>query len=203
MPCVDDLIEGVDYHVVNWDFAASAPATTASAPVAQPAPGQPCPPGTKMVFGLCRRTDGTDTDEERNIKDKAKKEGSEFKNNKQITAGGKKFGWAMKGGKPILVEWGSVAGVKKVGGKAQPAASQPARPAAASTPAAAPASSAAPARPPGRTPVIPPASSAPLSGAANRSAYIAGGGNAAAQRGTGSTVEQVSEQGRRNLNRLG
>jgi hypothetical protein len=150
-----------------------------------------------MVFGLCRRTDGTDTDEERNIKDKAKKEGSEFKNNKQITAGGKKFGWAMKGGKPILVEWGSVAGVKKVGGKAQPAASQPARPAAAT------ASSAATARPPGRTPVIPPASSAPLSGAANRSAYIAGGGNAAAQRGTGSTVEQVTEQGRRNLNRLG
>jgi hypothetical protein len=30
---------------------------------------------------------------------------------------GKKMGWAVKNGKPVMVEWGSVAGEKKVGAK--------------------------------------------------------------------------------------
>jgi hypothetical protein len=49
----------------------------------------------------------------------AKKQGSDVKNNKMIkdVKSGKKLGWAIKDGKPVLVEWGSVAGEAKVGPK--------------------------------------------------------------------------------------
>ena len=84
-----------------------------------------------MIWGLCRRVNasgeqqvGDDTDQERALKDQAKKEGSAFENNKVVSAGGKKFGWAMKGGKPVMVAWGSVAGEKKVGSK-KPASAAP------------------------------------------------------------------------------
>lgn len=121
IPSVDHLREGIDYTIVEWDFAAP--------PVPQPPPGQPCPTGTKMIFGLCRRLKGSgdwasgdDTDKERELKQQAGKEGSAFENNKAIQAGGKKYGWAKKEGKPVLVEWGSVAGIKPVGPKPKPAA---------------------------------------------------------------------------------
>lgn len=119
MPCVDHLREGIDYRIVDWNFADQQPA-----PQISHTPGQPCPEGTKMIWGLCRRVDekgeakvGDDTDEERKLKGEAQKAGSDVKSNKAFTSGGKKFGWAIKGGKPVLVEWGSVAGEKKVGPK--------------------------------------------------------------------------------------
>jgi len=124
IPSVDHLREGVDYIVVDWNFADPAPSLSLN-------PGDPCPPNQKMVFGVCRRVNangeqqvGDDTDQERSLKDQAKKEGSAFENNKAVSAGGKKFGWAMKGGKPVMVAWGSVAGEKKVGPK-KPASAAP------------------------------------------------------------------------------
>lgn len=112
IPSVDHLREGVDYRTVDWDFASQTP-------VPRPAPGHPCPEGTKMIWGLCRRVDkggkpevGNDTDQERALKAQAEKEGSKFENNKAVSSGGKKYGWAMKNGKPVVVEWGSVAGTK-------------------------------------------------------------------------------------------
>ena len=121
IPSVDHLREGIDYVIMDWDFAAP--------PVPQPPSGQPCPPGTKMIFGLCRRlkssgdwASGDDTDKERELKQQAEKEGSAFENNKAIQASGKRYGWAKKDGKPVLVEWGSVAGIKPVGPKPKPSA---------------------------------------------------------------------------------
>jgi hypothetical protein len=83
-----------------------------------------------MIFGMCRSTktspkDDKDFDSSKKTKQEtegeaeAKKQGSEFKNNKMIkdVKTGKKLGWAMKDGKPVLVEWGSVAGEAKVGPK--------------------------------------------------------------------------------------
>lgn len=149
IPSVDHLREGIDYRILDWDFASGAP-------VQQPPPGQPCPPGTKMIFGLCRRLkSGTgdwdpsdESDMERAGKMKAKAEGSAFENNKPIDIGGKKYGWAKKGNKDVLVEWGSVC-AKKVNGKCvsktgveTPAA--PAAPAATPAPSAAPAATSAP-----------------------------------------------------------
>ena len=109
-PCVDGLIEGVHYQIVDWNFA----------------DGQGCPEGEKMVFGVCRKTGGSSekdfdsskkTQQEQQLEAEAAKQKSDVKSNKQVTVGGKKYGWAVKNGKPVLVEWGSVAGEKKVGPK--------------------------------------------------------------------------------------
>lgn len=113
LPPVDHLIEGMDYFVVEFDFAE----------VIEHTPGQPCPEGTKMIFGLCRRLKGDKWDQddptksEQNAKRIADAQGSNQGNNKQISAEGRKLGWAMRDKKPVLVEWGSVAGIKKVGPK--------------------------------------------------------------------------------------
>jgi hypothetical protein len=104
LPSVDHLVEGFHYTVLNWNFADG------------------CAEGERMTFGVCRKVDGSTqkaaSQEELGQKE-AEKKGSNFQNNKQITEGltKKKMGWAMKDGKPILVEWGSVAGEKKVGPK--------------------------------------------------------------------------------------
>ena len=102
-----------------------------SAAPAQPQQTGPCKPDEKSVFGVCRKTgaqpanekdfdSGSKTDEEKNLEAEAKKQGSDVKNNKPVLVGGKKYGWALKGGKSVLVEWGAVAGQKQVG-PAQPA----------------------------------------------------------------------------------
>lgn len=207
IPSVDHLREGIDYRVVNWNFADAAPA-----PVPSHIPGTPCPPGEKMVFGVCRKVkqdgdwdSGNDTKQETELKGAAQKAGSEVKSNKAFESGGKKFGWAIKNGKPVIVEWGSVAGVKKVGAKQAPQPAKAASPGPASAPAktgggggsVSPAAPKAAAAPPARSSGV----GSPLS-AADRSAYAAGGGNAAAQRGTGSSTEQVIAQGRKNLERM-
>jgi len=137
IPCVDNLIEGVHYTVVDWNFAeedflrdqqTNMPSRGMASTFAD---GQGCPEGEKMVFGVCRKPgqrkdDDKDFDSSKKTKEEeegeaqAKKEGSDFKNNKMIKdiKTGKKLGWAMKNGRPVLVSWGSVAGEKKVGPKA-------------------------------------------------------------------------------------
>lgn len=143
LPSVDHLREGIDYVVLDWDFAASAPVAHT--------PGQPCPPGHKMIWGMCRRLKaGTDewnpeedSDLERAGKIKAQAEGSKFENNKPVGIGGKKYGWAKKNGKDVLVAWGSVCAKKDKDGNCisstgqvtpkQPTSTAPATPAPSAT----------------------------------------------------------------------
>jgi hypothetical protein len=47
----------------------------------------------------------------------AKAQGSDPSNNRKVVIDGKEYGWAKKDGKFIMVPWGSVAGIKKVGPK--------------------------------------------------------------------------------------
>ena len=53
------------------------------------------------------------------MKKTAEKQGSDPTNNRKVMIDGKGYGWAPKGGKWIMVPWGSVAGIKKVGPKKQ------------------------------------------------------------------------------------
>jgi hypothetical protein len=139
LPSVDHLVEGVHYRVVDWSFAegrerdrgleTNMPSRGMASTFADaPASSGPCAEGEKMVFGVCRKPgqkadddkdfdSGKKTKDEEDLEAQAKKQGSDVKNNKMITdvKSGKKLGWAIKNGKPVLVEWGSVAGEKKVG----------------------------------------------------------------------------------------
>jgi hypothetical protein len=104
--------------------AAQPPAAAQPAPQA-PAQGGACKEGEISVFGVCRKPGGSNpqggndfdssnkTDEEKAAEAEAKKQGSDVKNNKPVTIGGKKYGWAIKGGKPVMVLWGAVAGEKQ------------------------------------------------------------------------------------------
>jgi hypothetical protein len=88
-----------------------------------------CADGEKMVFGVCRKTGGkteekdfdssVKTKQEEEIEAAGAKAGSDEKSNKPFIdpKTGKKMGWAIKDGKKVAVEWGSVAGAKKVGEK--------------------------------------------------------------------------------------
>lgn len=51
------------------------------------------------------------------MKKTAEKQGSDPTNNRKVMIDGKGYGWAQKGGKWIMVPWGSVAGIKTVGPK--------------------------------------------------------------------------------------
>jgi hypothetical protein len=125
-PFIDNLKEGVDYWVMDWNFSDQSQ----SLPDTKRTPGTPCPPGEKVVFGICRKVkqggewdSDNDTKQESELKKAAQKESSTFENNKAVGYKGKKFGWAIKGGKPVIVAWGSVAGGAKV-----PSAKQPSQP---------------------------------------------------------------------------
>ena len=109
---------------------AAAPSAQPPAAAQAPTQGGMCKPDEKMVFGVCRKAGGqaqgekdfdplAKTDQEKTLESEAKKQGSDVKNNKPVMVGNKKYGWAVIGGKPVLVEWGAVAGQKKVG-PAQP-----------------------------------------------------------------------------------
>lgn len=94
-----------------------------------------CPEGQKMVFGICRNLEEDEKDaegkatgkkkeakltpEEEKVMKAAKAQGSEPTSgkNKKVVVDGKSYGWAIKGGKPMLVEWGTVAGIKDKSGK--------------------------------------------------------------------------------------
>lgn len=162
IPSVDHLREGIDYTILDWDFAAGQPVSTVPH-----TPGQPCPPNFKMVFGICRRLkQGTgdwdpndESDMERAGKMEAQKQGSTFETNKPVDIGGKKYGWAKKNGKDVLVAWGSICAKKDKDGNCisstgQVTPKQPAAPSAtpaASTPPATPATSATPPAAPQQT----------------------------------------------------
>ena len=75
-----------------------------------------CGEGEKMVFGACRKIGGSGekdfdsskkTKQETEIEKEGEKQKSTFENNKPF----------MKDGKKVAVEWGKVAGEKKVGSK--------------------------------------------------------------------------------------
>lgn len=51
------------------------------------------------------------------MKQAAAKQGSDPINNRKVMIDGNAYGWAQKAGKWIMVPWGSVAGIKKVGPK--------------------------------------------------------------------------------------
>jgi hypothetical protein len=86
-----------------------------------------CPEGEKMVFGVCRKVgagtgekdfdSSAKTKQEEEVEAAGAKAGSDEKSNKPFIdpKTGKKMGWAIKDGKKVAVEWGSVAGAKKVG----------------------------------------------------------------------------------------
>jgi len=98
-----------------------------------------CGPGEKMTFGVCRKVDGAPEQPqaqvpsqgssqekpkekpksamEEKLEKAAKAQGSDVNNNKKVMIDGKAYGWAVLNGKPIMVEWGKVAGEKKVGPK--------------------------------------------------------------------------------------
>jgi len=136
IPSVDHLIEGVHYRLVDWSFAegrerdrglqTNMPSRGMSSTFAD---GKECPEGEKMVFGVCRKPgekqgdkefdSSKKTKQEEELETEAKKQKSDVKNNKMIqdVKSGKKFGWAIKDGRPVLVRWGSVAGEAKVGPK--------------------------------------------------------------------------------------
>jgi hypothetical protein len=129
-PSIDHLIEGVHYTIVDWDFAQQAPSRT---------PGTPCPSGEKVVFGVCRKVGGSREKDFDSGKKTAQEESLEKASGKAVKtkeeavaankqgfqAGGKKYGWAIKGGKPVIVEWGSVAGTKPKVPTAAPATTSP------------------------------------------------------------------------------
>ena len=83
-----------------------------------------CGEGERMVFGACRKIGGSGekdfdsskkTKQETEIEKEGEKQKSTFENNKPFMKDGKKYGWAMKNGKKVAVEWGKVTGEKKVG----------------------------------------------------------------------------------------
>jgi hypothetical protein len=138
-PSIDHLVEGLHYRVVDWSFAEGRDRGLETNMPGRGVPStfaEDCPEGEKMVFGACRKPgksqDGKDFDsdkktaQETELEGQAKKAGSSFENNKMIKdiKSGKKFGWARKNGKLVMVEWGSVAGEKKVGPK-KPKAPKP------------------------------------------------------------------------------
>lgn len=207
LPSVDHLREGVDYVVVHWNFADQSPA-----PAQSHTPGEPCGPGEKMVFGSCRKLrEGAQRDEKDFDSSKKTKQEEELEkaaaatgkvpttkeeavaaNAKGFMSGGKKYGWAMKDGKPVMVSWGSVAGEKKVG---------PAKPkqAPSSTPPATSGGSSSASSGPLRSQAAAVKAGKPLSADEMR-LYKAGGGDAAASRNKGG-IDEVIDQGTRNLSR--
>ena len=85
-----------------------------------------CGPGERVVFGKCSKGDNMGN---KQIDEAQKKERASTKaadNSKPVMVNGKKMGWAIQGGKKVLVDWGSVSGEKKVGPK--PAAKEAAKP---------------------------------------------------------------------------
>jgi len=109
LPSVDHLIEGYHYTEVSYDFA------------------NKCARGTwadSQNNGVC--TDKNILLNRRRMKQPKSQnpmrtrkqknptvQGSNFENNKKITTGDGDFGWAKRDGKPVLVKWGSVAGMLK------------------------------------------------------------------------------------------
>ena len=108
-----------------------------------------CGPGERVVFGKCSKGDnmGNKQIDEAQKKERASTKASD--NSKPVMVNGKRMGWAVMNGKKVLVDYGSVAGEKKVGPK--PAGKPTAKPKA----AAPEAKQEKPAKPAAPTPVPP------------------------------------------------
>ena len=92
-----------------------------------PETGRPVSPANSRTASPSGKPDKT-LDELRmeKMRDSAKKQGSSPANNRKVVIDGKQYGWAKKDGKWIIVPWGSVGGVKKVGPKRPTARRRPA-----------------------------------------------------------------------------
>jgi hypothetical protein len=94
------------------------------APAAQPAqqgatPAQPRAqqPGQRAAGQQPKPKEAQKSGMEEKLEKAAKAQGSDATNNRKVVIDGKAYGWAIQNGKPIMVEWGAVAGIKKVGPK--------------------------------------------------------------------------------------
>lgn len=94
-----------------------APAPAAAQPQGQ-APSQPAQQQAgAQPAGQQKPKEQPKSPMEEKLEKAAKSQGSDPTNNKKVVIDGKSYGWAIQNGKPIMVEWGSVAGEKKVGPK--------------------------------------------------------------------------------------
>ena len=99
-----------------------------------------CGPGERVVFGRCSKGDNMGNKKIDETQKKERQSDKPSDNSKPVMINGRKMGWAVRNGKKVLVDWGSVAGEKKVGPKpaANPKAkdNKPQAPAPAPKPAA-------------------------------------------------------------------
>jgi hypothetical protein len=109
LPSVDHLIEGYHYTEVSYDFANKCARGT----WADPQNNGVCT-DKNILLNRRRMKQPKSQKPMRTRKQKNPTvQGSNFENNKKITTGDGDFGWAKKDGKPVLVKWGSVAGILK------------------------------------------------------------------------------------------
>ena len=112
LPSVDHLIEGYHYTEVSYDFANKCPKGTWADPQAN---GTCTNKDILLNRRKLKQPKGQKPMRTRRQKNPTV-QGSNFENNKKITTGDGDFGWAKKDGKPVLVKWGSVAGMLKQDG---------------------------------------------------------------------------------------
>ena len=100
-PNIDHLIEGIHYELVDWDFAERTMTQ------------KDCAPGERVVFGRCAKGDNMGDKDIDEAQKKARAPGAPKVNNAKgpVMIKGRKMGWAIRDGKPVLVDWGSNAGV--------------------------------------------------------------------------------------------
>lgn len=101
LPSVDHLIEGYHYTEVEYDFA------------------QRCPKGQHKDYsnnGACTDKNILQSRRKKRTRSAPEQTQSNFQNNRKISTGEGDFGWAKRNGKPVLVKWGSVAGIKNADG---------------------------------------------------------------------------------------
>jgi hypothetical protein len=82
-----------------------------------------CGPGERVVFGKCAKGDNMGNKQIDEAQKKERQSDKPSDNSKPVMVNGKRMGWAVLNGKKVLVDYGSVAGEKKVGPK-QPSAKQ-------------------------------------------------------------------------------
>jgi hypothetical protein len=100
LPSIDHLIEGYHYTEVEYDFAQRCPRGTWKDPK-----NGACVDKNTIIGRRKHRGSSSAAPAPQSQK-------SSFENNLKISTGNGDYGWAKRGGKPTLVRWGSVAGMK-------------------------------------------------------------------------------------------
>ena len=72
-----------------------------------------CGPGERVVFGKCAKGDNMGNKQIDEAQKKERQSDKPSDNSKPVMVNGKRMGWAIQNGKKVLVDYGSVAGVKK------------------------------------------------------------------------------------------